>query len=107
MRAMLGDDFEAAAKARDAADLLAALEAAGVPCDLVNFEDALPRFFDDPATRAMTRVSVLPQPLYRLVAQPGASWPFGDIPVPFMPCCPPWGARRAAIHPKLGYSDDE
>ena len=107
MRAMLGDDFEAAAKARDAADLLAALEAAGVPCDLVNFEDAMHRFFDDPANRAMNLVSVLPQPLYGLVEQPGAFWHFGDIPVTFRHCCPAVGEHSDAILREIGYSDEE
>src|SRR3546814_1852622 len=107
MRAMLGDDFEAAAKARDAADLLAALEAAGVPCDLVNFEDAMHRFFDDPANRAMNLVSVLPQSLYGLVEQPGAFRLSGVIPEPFRHSCPALGEHSDAILREIGYSDEE
>lgn len=104
---LLGDDFEAAAKSRTAAHLLAGLEAAGVPADLVNFEDAMHRFFDDPANRAMNLVSVLPQPLYGMVEQPGAFWNFGDVPVVFKHCCPAVGQHSDEILREIGYSDAE
>ena len=109
LRDLLGDEahFEAAAKVRTAADLLAALEAAGVPGDMVNFEDAMNRFFDDPQNRDLNLVSVLPQPLYGIVEQPGAFWHFGDVPIVFKRCAPAVGQHSDEILREIGYSDAE
>ncbi|ALJ12892.1 CoA transferase [Sphingopyxis macrogoltabida] len=104
---LLGEDFEAGAKARDAADLLADLEAAGIPADAVNFENAMHRFFDDPLNRELNLISVLPQPLYGIVEQPGAFWNFGDTPVVFKRCCPAVGEHSDEILREIGYSDSE
>ena len=107
LRDLLGDDFEGGAKDRKAGDLLAALEAAGVPADAVNFEDAMHRFFDDPQNRELNLVSVLPQPLYGIVEQPGAFWTFGDTPIVFKRCCPVVGEHSDEILREIGYSDAE
>lgn len=107
MRDLLGEDFERGAKARKAPDLLAALEAAGVPADAVNYEDAMHRFFDDPKNRDLNLVSVLPQPLYGMVEQPGAFWNFGDTPLVFKRCCPAVGEHSDEILREIGYSDAE
>jgi crotonobetainyl-CoA:carnitine CoA-transferase CaiB-like acyl-CoA transferase len=109
LRNLLGDKahFEAAAKGRTAAELLAALEAAGVPGDIVNFEDAMNRFFDDPQNRDLNLVSVLPQPLYGMVEQPGAFWHFGDVPIVFKHCAPAVGQHSDEILREIGYSDAE
>ncbi|WP_077145697.1 CoA transferase [Sphingopyxis sp. KK2] len=104
---LLGEDFEAGAKARTAAGLLADLEAAGVPADAVNFEDAMHRFFDDPRNRELNLISVLSQPLYGIVEQPGAFWNFGDTPVVFKRCCPAVGEHSDEILREIGYSDTE
>ena len=104
---LLGEDFEAGARARDAASLLADLEAADVPADAVNFEDAMHRFFDDPLNRELGLISVLPQPLYGIVEQPGAFWNFGDTPVVFKRCCPAVGEHSDEILREIGYSDEE
>lgn len=104
---LLGEDLEAGAKARDAADLLADLEAAGIPADAVNFENAMHRFFDDPLNRELNLISVLPQPLYGIVQQPGAFWNFGDTPVVFKRCCPAVGEHSDEILREIGYSDEE
>lgn len=104
---LLGEDFETGAKARNAADLLADLEAASIPADAVNFEDAMHRFFDDPLNRDLNLISVLPQPLYGIVEQPGAFWNFGDTPVVFKRCCPAVGQHSDEILREIGYSDEE
>jgi len=107
LRDLLGEDFERGARARKAPDLLAALEAAGVPADAVNYEDAMHRFFDDPKNRDLNLVSVLPQPLYGMVEQPGAFWNFGDTPLVFKRCCPAVGEHSDEILREIGYSDAE
>jgi len=107
LRDLLGEDFERGAKARKAPDLLASLEAAGVPVDAVNYEDAMHRFFDDPKNRDLNLVSVLPQPLYGMVEQPGAFWNFGDTPLVFKRCCPAVGEHSDEILREIGYSDAE
>ncbi|HEV7341694.1 MAG TPA: CoA transferase [Sphingopyxis sp.] len=109
LRDLLGEEahFEAAVKGRTVADLLAALDAAGVPSDAVIFEDAMHRFFDDPQNRDLNLVSVLPQPLYGLVEQPGAFWHFGDVPIVFKRCAPAVGQHRDEILREIGYSDAE
>ena len=110
MREAMGSDetgFADAAKGNKAGELIAALEAAGVPCDAVNFENAMHRFFDDPLNRELNLVSVLPQPLYGIVEQPGTFWNFGDMPVVFKRCCPAVGEHSDEILREIGYSDEE
>lgn len=110
MREAMGSDeagFPDAARGCTASELIAALEAAEVPCDIVNFEDAMHRFFDDPLNRELNLISVLPQPLYGIVEQPGAFWNFGDTPVVFKRCCPAVGEHSDEILREIGYSDEE
>ncbi|OGT55021.1 MAG: hypothetical protein A3E01_12140 [Gammaproteobacteria bacterium RIFCSPHIGHO2_12_FULL_63_22] len=110
MRDIFGTDeagFADAASGREAAGLLAALEKAGVPCDRVNCEDAMNRFFDDPLNRELNLVSALPQPLFGIVEQPGAFWNFGDVPIVFRRCCPAIGEHSDEILREIGYSDEE
>ncbi|WP_447762536.1 CoA transferase [Sphingopyxis panaciterrae] len=110
MREAMGSDeagFADAAKGNKAAELIAAFEAAGVPCDAVNFENAMHRFFDDPLNRELGLVSVLPQPLYGIVEQPGAFWHFGDVPIVFKRAAPAVGEHSDEILREIGYSDPE
>ena len=110
VRGVLGDDeaeFEAAAAARDAADLVTTLEAAGVPCDHVTFEAAEDQFFASKVNRELGLISVLEQPLYGTVEQPGAFWNFGDIPIMFKHAAPAIGQHTDEIMRELGFSDAE
>jgi crotonobetainyl-CoA:carnitine CoA-transferase CaiB-like acyl-CoA transferase len=110
LRSVLGEDeagFVEAAAARSSDDLVAALEAAGVPCDHVTFEDAENRFFANPLHRELGLISVLEQPLYGTVEQPGAFWCFGDIPIVFKHAAPAIGQHTDEIMRELGFSDAE
>jgi crotonobetainyl-CoA:carnitine CoA-transferase CaiB-like acyl-CoA transferase len=110
VRGVLGPDeavFAAKALGCDASELLAALEAAGVPCDAVTFEDAMNRFFDDPLNRDLNLVSALDQPLYGVVEQPGAMWSFGETPVVFRHAAPAVGQHTDEIMREMGFSDAE
>lgn len=99
--------FASAAQNFPAAELLKALEAEKVPCDGVNFENAMNRFFDDPLNRDLNLISALPQPLFGMVEQPGALWHFGEIPIKFKRCCPTIGEHSDEILHEIGYSDAE
>lgn len=110
VRAVLGGneaEFGAFARDRDAAALLAEFEAVGVPCDAVVFDDAMNRFFDEPLNRELNLVSVLEQPVYGTVEQPGAAWNFGDVPVIFRRAAPAVGQHTDEIMREIGFSDVE
>jgi crotonobetainyl-CoA:carnitine CoA-transferase CaiB-like acyl-CoA transferase len=110
VRAVLGEDeagFADAAKARTSAALLLALEAAGVPCDAVVFEDAMNRFFNDPLNRELGLVSALPQPMYGTIEQPGEMWDFGDTNMDVTRACPTIGQHSDEIMREMGFSGAE
>ena len=110
LRMVLGGDeqrFAEVAKTRTAAELLLALEAAGVPCDAVTFEDAMNRFFDDPRNRELGLVSVVEQPLYGAIEQPGEFWDFGDTPMHIVRACPTIGQHTDEIMHEMGFADAE
>lgn len=110
LRDLLGGaeaQFAERAQSRDAAEWLMLLEAASVPADVVVFEDAMNRFFDDPLNRELGLISVLPQPLYGDVEQPGAYWDFGDKPIRFTRCCPAIGEHSDEIMREIGFDDAE
>lgn len=110
VRTVLGDapdGFAAAANAHAADGLLTALEAAGVPCDAVVFEDAMNRFYDNPLNRKLGLVSVVKQPLYGEIEQPGEMWNFVDTPMNITRACPTIGQHTDEIMREMGYSDAE
>lgn len=110
LRGVMGVDetgFVANASARGSDDLFASLEAVGVPCDRVTFEAAEDQFFSNPLHRELNLISVLEQPLYGTVEQPGVFWHFGDVPVVFKRCCPMIGEHTDEIMGDLGFSDAE
>lgn len=110
VRRVLGGEetgFEATARTMNAADLLTALEAAGVPADAVMFEDAMNRFFDNPLNRELGLVSVVQQSLYGDIEQPGEFWHFGETPMNIVRACPTIGQHTNEIMREMGFSDAE
>ena len=110
VRKVLGADqagFANVARTRKAAELLAELEAAGVPCDAVVFEDAMNRFFDDPRNRELGLVSAVEQSLYGTIEQPGEFWNFGDTPMHIHRACPTIGQHTDEIMHEIGFTDAE
>lgn len=110
VRSVFGDDeagFAAAASRRGSRELLDALEAAGVPCDPVAFEDAMNRFFDEPRNRELGLISVLPHPLFGVVEQTGAFWCFPDVGMDIVRACPTIGEHTDEIMLEMGFTDAE
>jgi crotonobetainyl-CoA:carnitine CoA-transferase CaiB-like acyl-CoA transferase len=110
LRSVLGDDeaeFETAAKGHTVAALLTGLEAAAVPCDAVVFEDAMNRFYDEPLNRELGLVSVVKQPLYGTIEQPGEMWDFGEFSMNIVRACPTIGEHTDEIMREMGFSDGE
>lgn len=99
--------FETVIAGRDAAELVAALSNAGVPADLVRFDDAMNQFFDEPQNRELGLISILSHPLYGRIEQPGAYWDFEDRPIIFERPCPTIGQHSDEILTQLGYSAEE
>ena len=109
-RSVLGSDeagFVAAARARTAADLLAALEAAGVPCDLVTFDDAMNRFFADPINKELALFTCLEHPDYGVIEQTGEFWSFGEVDLRIERPCPTIGQHTDEIMREMGFTDAE
>jgi crotonobetainyl-CoA:carnitine CoA-transferase CaiB-like acyl-CoA transferase len=110
VRAVLGDDeagFAAAACSRTSLDLLAAFEDESVACDIVVFENAMNRFYDNPLNRNLGLVAVVKQPLYGEIEQPGEMWNFGDVPMNITRACPTIGQHTDEIMREMGYTDGE
>ena len=78
-----------------------------MPSDRVVFENAMNRIFDNPLSRKLGLVSVLQQPLYVTVEQPGAGWHFGETPMKIERCCPAIGQHAGEIMDEMGFSEEE
>lgn len=110
LRAVLGEDtcaFADRALTQTSAGLLAALAAHDVPSEVVVFEDAMNRFFDDPKNRELGLISVVKQPLYGDIEQPGEFWDFGDLDMNIVRACPTIGQHTDEIMHEMGFSDEE
>lgn len=110
VRAVLGGDeagFAAAAFSRTSPDLLAAFEDESVACDIVVFENAMNRFYDNPLNRDLGLVAVVKQPLYGDIEQPGEMWNFGDVQMNITRACPTIGQHTDEIMREMGYTDGE
>ena len=110
LRAVLGGDeagFVAAVARLPAAEVLAALEAAGVPCDAVFYENAMYRLFDDPLVKELGLIVGTQSPTYGLIEQPGIYWDMGDVPIEITQASPDLGQHSNEVMRDLGFSDAE
>jgi crotonobetainyl-CoA:carnitine CoA-transferase CaiB-like acyl-CoA transferase len=103
------DDAELAADAlsgRGVDELLAALESAGIPAELVrqNQRDA---FFDSADNQAAGLVARYPHPIYGMFEQPGALWAFGDLEVRLDRSPPTVGQHSIEILEEVGMSRED
>jgi crotonobetainyl-CoA:carnitine CoA-transferase CaiB-like acyl-CoA transferase len=103
------DDPERAAEAlssRRTEELLAALDAAGIPAELVR-EHQRDAFFDSPDNQAAGLVARYPHPIYGMFEQPGALWTFGDLDVRLDRAPPTVGQHSIEILEEVGFGRDE
>jgi crotonobetainyl-CoA:carnitine CoA-transferase CaiB-like acyl-CoA transferase len=87
-------------------ELLAALDAAGVPAERVREQQRDP-FLDDEANRAAGLVAHLPHADWGVLEQPGALWWFGDLAIRIERPPPRLGEHSAAVLAEVGLADDE
>jgi crotonobetainyl-CoA:carnitine CoA-transferase CaiB-like acyl-CoA transferase len=100
---------EAAAPAlsgRTVDEVVAALEAAGVPTERVREDQRVP-FFDSEANQAAGLVARYPHPIYGMFEQPGAFWAFGDLDVRLDKAPPTVGQHTVEILEEVGMSSDD
>ncbi|HXY91828.1 MAG TPA: CoA transferase [Acidimicrobiia bacterium] len=103
------DDVAAVAdgmRDRKADEILAALEAAGVPSEPVR-QDQNDPFFASPENQAAGLVARYPHPIYGTVEQPGAFWWFGDLDVRLDKAPPALGEHTVEILEEVGLARDE
>ncbi len=103
------DDAERATDAlstRGSDELVAALESAGIPAELVrqNQRDA---FFDSAENQAAGLVARYPHPIYGMFEQPGALWAFGDLDVRLDRAPPTVGQHTIEILEEVGMSRED
>jgi len=87
-------------------ELLAVLDAAGVPAERVREQQRDP-FLDDEANRAAGLVAHLPHADWGVLEQPGALWWFDDLAVRIERPPPRLGEHSAAVLTEVGLADDE
>jgi crotonobetainyl-CoA:carnitine CoA-transferase CaiB-like acyl-CoA transferase len=100
------DGIAEAVATRGSVDVLAALDAAGVPAELVR-ENQRDPFFDSPENRAAGLVADYPHAEWGRLLQPGGMWYFGDLGVRLELAPPALGEHTAEVLTELGFSSDE
>jgi crotonobetainyl-CoA:carnitine CoA-transferase CaiB-like acyl-CoA transferase len=96
----------AALAAREVEELLAALEAAGIPAERVR-ENQRDAFFDSAQNQAAGLVASYPHPIYGTFEQPGALWAFGDLDVRLDRAPPTVGQHSVEILEEVGFDRAE
>ena len=83
------------------ADLIAALDTAGVPCGPIN---SVPEVFQDPQVQARGMLKQVPHPSGVLVPQVSSPMRFADATLPTLAAPPLLGQHTEAILQELGYN---
>jgi crotonobetainyl-CoA:carnitine CoA-transferase CaiB-like acyl-CoA transferase len=86
--------------ARTRADLIAALDAAGVPCGAIN---NVPEVFEDPQVKARGMLKYVDHPSGVKVPQVSTPMRFSQTPLADMPAPPTLGQHTDAVLAQLGY----
>lgn len=92
--------LRAAFGARSRAELIAALDAAGVPCGAIN---SVPEVFEDPQVKARGLLRHAPHPSGVQVPQVAPPMRFAQTPLVEMPAPPLLGEHTDAVLAQLGY----
>lgn len=85
---------------RDRADVIAALDVAGVPCGAIN---TIAEVFDEPQTQARGMLRQVPHPQGGTVPQVASPMRFTQMPLPERAAPPTLGQHSADILSELGY----
>ena len=85
---------------RDRADVIAALDVAGVPCGAIN---TIAEVFDEPQTQARGMLRQVPHPQGGTVPQVASPMRFTQMPLPERAAPPTLGQHSADILTELGY----
>ena len=99
------EDAAAALGARTSADALAALAAAGVPCEAVRL-DQCESFFASPDNDTAGMIARYQHIDYGAVEQPGAFWAFGDLDVRLDRAPPGLGEHTVEVLAEVGFDQD-
>ncbi len=86
---------------RQRADLIAALDAAGVPCGAIN---SLPEVFEDPQVKARGMLKYVPHPCGVQVPQVSSPMRFAQTPLQDLAAPPLLGQHSRLVLEELGYS---
>ena len=105
LRAGVGEDLEGAFRARPAAEWFAALDGAGVPCEISD-PDFVLSFFDDPEVRERGLIASYDHPIVGRMEALGLMFDLDDTPgrVQGPPLVP--GQDTRAILAELGYDEE-
>jgi crotonobetainyl-CoA:carnitine CoA-transferase CaiB-like acyl-CoA transferase len=95
------DGLVDAAASRAAADLVTALDDAGVPCEHVRLDNKIP-FFDDPDNRAAGLVAEYHHEVWGTFEQPGAMWYFDDLEIRLDKAPPVLGQHTIEVLREVG-----
>ncbi|MFW5331503.1 CaiB/BaiF CoA transferase family protein [Hydrogenophaga sp. ZJX-1] len=100
--AVLSDLLRAEFALRSRADLIAALDKAGVPCGAIN---TVPEVFEDPQVKARGMLKHVPHPSGAMVPQVSTPMRFSETPLVDVAAPPTLGQHTDDVLTELGYDD--